>query len=60
MLLEKAGIVVAEVTMSALQQQHVVRVMRLYRNILKNVENWAVDREVFYVEVQAQTLVRGR
>eukprot|EP00884_Botryococcus_braunii_P000856 jgi/Botrbrau1/10771/Bobra.0119s0001.1 len=36
--------------MPNLQQQHVQRVMQLYRQILKNTLNWAVNREVFYAE----------
>eukprot|EP00958_Prasinococcus_capsulatus_P013256 scaffold1344_cov388-Prasinococcus_capsulatus_cf.AAC.12 len=38
---------------SAAPTAHVARVRALYRQGLRTILNWAVDREVFYVEVRA-------
>ena len=32
--------------------QHAARVARLYRHALKNIQSWAVDRELFWEEVK--------
>lgn len=38
--------------LSAGAVQHAARVARLYRHALKNIQSWAVDRELFWEEVQ--------
>lgn len=42
--------------LSAGAVQHAARVSRLYRHALKNIQSWAVDRELFWEEVKRKRM----
>ena len=43
--------------LSAGAVQHAARVARLYRHALKNIQSWAVDRELFWEEVKRKSFI---